>query len=304
MHKIMYCHQFVSTKRHSTVLALIDFTDSIRRILDERNYTLTIFIDFTKAFDTVNHDILLNKLAYYGIPGFVNEFFRSYLSNHQHYAIVNWVRSQINNITWGVSQESVLEPVLFLFYVNDLYRSVGDKAIRLFADDTALLVHTRNIEALMANALASFDKLYEWCLCNKLTINNDKTTFISFHTKNKPVPKNLETQDTSVMNIDRVKSVNYLGIIIDEKLNWHEQAEKVCKLLLQFYGIFNHIKSYVSSKRAQQLYYSCVFFENTIWNWGVWCMFEGIARKNTSYAKQIIKIITKSRSIHTNEYTT
>ena len=301
MRKIMYCHQFGFRKRHSTVIALIDFTDSIGRLIDERNYALTIFIDFTKAFDTVNHDILLNNQTYYGIRGHLNEFFRSYLSNRRQYAVVNGVRSQINNITCGVPQGSVMGPVLFLLYVNDLYRSVGDKTIRLFADDTALLVHNRNIEALMANARASFDKLYEWCLCNRLTINNDKTKFILFHTKNKPVPKDLETLDTSVMNIDGVESFNYLGVIIDEKLNWHEQAENVCKSLLQFYGIFNHIKSYVSSQIARQLYYACIF---SIWNRGVWCMFKGIATKNTSHAKQIIKIVTKSRSIHTNEYTT
>ena len=77
--------------------------------------------------------------------------------------------------------------------------------------------------------------------------------------KNKPVPNNLETLDTSVMNIDRVNTFNYLGVIIDEKLNWHEQAENVCKSLLQFYGIFRQIKYYVSRKIARQLYYACVF---------------------------------------------
>ena len=99
----------------------------------------------------------------------------------------------------------------------------------------------------MANKCASFDKSYEWCLCNKLTTNNDKTKFILFHTKKQTCTKNIETQDTGVMNIGRVKYFNYLGLIIDEKLNWHEQAENVSKSLLQFYGIFNHFKFYVSS---------------------------------------------------------
>ena len=122
--------------------------------------------------------------------------------------------------------------------------------------------------------------------------------------KNKPVPKNLETLDTSVMNINRVNYFNYLGVIIDEKLNWHEQAENVCKSLLQFYGIFRQIKYYASRK----LHDSCimhVFFRE--YDMELRCLLYVVCEslEKNSYAKQIIyKIVTKSRSIHTNEYTT
>ena len=83
----------------------------------------------------------------------------------------------------------------------------------------------------MNNSRESFRKLHEWCLCNKLTINNDKTKFILFHTKNKPVPHNLITLNTGVMNIDRVKSFTYLGVVVDEKLNWQAQVGNVCNSL-------------------------------------------------------------------------
>ena len=138
-----------------------------------------------------------------------------------------------------------------------------DKAIQLFADYTVLLVHKLNIEVLMANARSDLDKLYEWCLCKKVTINNDKTIFILFQTKNKPAPQDLETLDIGVMSIDRVQSFNYLGISIDKKFNWHEQAETNYKLLLQFQGIFNHIYFYVSGKIAKHLFIHVYF--SRIW---------------------------------------
>ena len=134
---------------HSTTLALIEYTDNIRNILDEGNYAISIFIDLTKAFDTVDHEILLDKLDRYGIRGHANSLFRSYLSKRKQYTVINGVDSSICDVIYGVPQGSVLGPLPFALYINDIYRAVGKDNIRLFADDTALFMCNANLNTLI-----------------------------------------------------------------------------------------------------------------------------------------------------------
>ena len=145
--KILYCYQYGFRKAYSTVLALIEIKDYIKRLLDERNYVISIFIDFKKAFDTVDHEILLYKLECYGIRGLANDFFRSYLTNRRQYTVINGVNSELRTVSCGVPQGSVLGPLFFLLYINDLHRSIGDNSVRLYADDTAIITSNHNLES-------------------------------------------------------------------------------------------------------------------------------------------------------------
>ena len=229
---VIYNYQFGFRKLHSTTLSLMKLTDYIKRSLDERKYVLSVLIDPTKAFDTMNHEILLNKLEYYGIRGHANDFFKSYLSNRRQYTVVNGIKSKLKCVPCGVPQGSVLGPLFFLLYINDIYRAVGENGIRLFADNTSLSVCSPDLDELKRNAKIAFEKLYSWCTCNKLTINNDKTHFILFNMKNKPVPRNFSDLHTDVMKTDRVEATKYLGVILDEKLTLQEQISSVCSSLL------------------------------------------------------------------------
>ena len=112
-------------------MALIEFSDNIYRLLDEGNYVIGIFIDFTKSFDTVDHEILLHKLYRYDIRGHANNFFRSYLTNRTQYTYVNGEKSDISRITCGAPQRSVLGPPFFVLHINDLYRSSDNVITRL-----------------------------------------------------------------------------------------------------------------------------------------------------------------------------
>ena len=139
---ILYLQQYGFMKKktqtkHCATLSLIDLTDKIRTILDGKHYALGIYLDLKKAFDTVDHGILLSKLETYGIRGHVNDFIRSYLSNRKHFTIINGYCSSQRGINVGVSQGSVLGP-LFLLYINDIPKCIDCADITLFADDTAV----------------------------------------------------------------------------------------------------------------------------------------------------------------------
>ena len=257
--KILYCYQYGFRKLYSTALALIEITDFIKRLLDEKNYVISIFIDFKKAFDTVDHDILLYKLECYGIRGLANDFFRSYLTNRLQYTVINGVNSDLRTVSCGVPQGSVLGPLFFLLYINDLYRSIGCNNVRLYADDTAIITNNHDLNYAQEQAKELFTKLYHWCIANKLSINSDKTNFVLFHMKNKPVPRNFTCITTEAMQINRVKSVQYLGMLLDENLYWHEHIDQTCASLVKFFGIFNHVKHFVSLRIARQLYFAFIY---------------------------------------------
>ena len=217
---ILFDYQFGFPKLHSTTLALIELTDNIRKVLDEGNYAISVYVDLTKTFDTVDHEMLLDKMDRYGIRGHANDFFKSYLKNRKQYTVTNGVESYIDDVKCGVPQGSVLGPLLFSLYINDIYRAVGQDYIRLFADDTALFMYNENLNSLIANVVSKFNELYLWCVRNKLTINCDKTNFILFHATNKPIPKQMDEIVTSDMTIKRVKSFQYLGLTLDETLRF------------------------------------------------------------------------------------
>ena len=300
--QILYCHQYGFRKLYSTAMALIEITDNIKRILDEKNYVIGIFIDFKKAFDTVDHEIMLSKLECYGIRGHANLFFRSYLTNRRQFTVANGVQSDIGIVKCGVPQGSVLGPLFFLLYINDIYRAVGCNAARLFADDTSLLSSGRNLHDAINQAKEFFHKLYDWCLANKLSINSDKTNFVLFHMKNKPVPKNFGNIQTEHMTIRRVKTVNYLGLVIDENLYWNAHVDYVCASLVKYFGIFNHIKSFITSRIARQLYFA---FINSRINYGIevygHCANEYLSKLQILQNKLLKLLLKLDRRTSTNQ---
>ena len=138
-----------------------------------------------------------------------------------------------------------------------VYRAVRYNAVRLFADDASLIIGNQVLQ-LAKKANEMFTKLYRWCLANKLSINKDKTTFVLFHNKNKPIPENVDCIETENMPIKRVQMVQCLGLL-DENLYWNADVDNVCMSLVKFFGIFNHVKRFVSKRKAHQLYFSFIF---------------------------------------------
>ena len=212
-----------------------------------------------KHFDTVDHEILLHKLHRYGIRGPANDFFRSYLTNRTQYTDVNGVRSDVRSISCGVPQGSVLGPLFFVLYINDLYKAIENVITRLFADDTALILYEKYLNTLVSAVSRTVQKLCRWCIENKLTISIEKTNFVLFHTPNKPLVKNLREIETEAMNIKRVDVVTYLEITNDEKLTWNAHVENVCNSLLKFFGIIKQVRHRVTKNTVRQLYHAFIY---------------------------------------------
>ena len=263
---ILFQYQLDFRKMHSTTLALIEITDNLRKFLNDGNYALSLFIDLTKALDTLDHEILLYKMNNYGIRGHANRFFRSYLTGRKQFTSINGIQSTLRDVQCGVPQGSVLRPIMFLIYINDLHTVIGTEHTRLFADDASIILCNKNFTDLIDACKEKYKHIIKWCYDNKLTINHDKTCFILFHTKNKSVPRELLNIDIDGIFIQRVTYTKYLGVVIDEKLNWHEHVNYVCSSLIKFFGIFSKIKHFMNKNTARNIYFALI---NSRINYGI-----------------------------------
>ena len=172
--------QFGFRKKHSTNHALLNIFENIKEKLDNKTFSCGVFIDLEKAFDTVNHKILVKKLEFYGIRGISNEWFCSYLSNRQQRVKLDGKKSSYLNISCGVPQGSILGPLLFLIYINDMKNSVKNSILHHFADDTNLLCSDTNEKLLERKMNEDLKLIYLWLCANRLSLNVDKTEFIVF----------------------------------------------------------------------------------------------------------------------------
>ena len=186
-HSILFSNQFGFRKNNSTSTALIQITEKIKESIDKSKYGCGIFIDLRKAFDTVNHSILLSKMEHYGVRDTALEWFKSYLSNRKQYVYSNGESSQFKDITCGIPQGAVLGPLLFLIYINDLPNISKLLQFFLFADDTNIYYEAESSEQLEQVINKELKKLHTWLMVNRLSLNMDKTNFIMFHPYNKPI---------------------------------------------------------------------------------------------------------------------
>ena len=148
--------------------------DRIQKVIDDRNYSCGIFLDFSKAFDTINHNILIRKLQHYGVRGLALDWFISYLSNRNQVVTVNGVQSELLSISCGIPQGSVLGPILFLLYINDFLKCSKLFDFHLFADDANLFYENKNISVLETTVNAEPNRVYDWLCANMLSLNIQK----------------------------------------------------------------------------------------------------------------------------------
>ena len=213
-HNILFHNQFGFRKNNSTVHTLVQITEMIKVSIDSGKFGCSIFIDLRKAFDTVNHEILLTKLEHYGIRGNMLHWFKSYLSNRKQYVSINGKSSLPLDISCGVPQGSVLGPLLFLLYINDLPNTSNVLNFYLFADDTNIYYESNSLQELEKTINKELNKLYLWLNINRLPLNIDKTNSLIFHPYNKPMKKHI-TIKINKKAINEKVYIKYLGVLID-----------------------------------------------------------------------------------------
>ena len=258
-HDMLFQFQFGFREGHSTILALIEIIDNIKKSIDNNEYTIGIFLDLCKAFDTVDHTILLKKLQFYGIRGVALSLLSSYLSNRKQYTVINNVISECRTVSYGVPQGSVLGPLLFLIFINDLKYCIPEKHSRLFADDTGIFVSGKSIIPTINSSQILLNNLEDWFRCNKLTVSVPKCAWMIFHGKNKQVPINIPSLYLNDTAINLVDTYKYIGMILDSKLNWAPHVNSICDKLNRYFGIFHYIRCKIPQHLARQVYFSTIF---------------------------------------------
>lgn len=249
-------------------MALLSLIDRITSELDTHNFSLGIFIDLSKAFDTLDHTILLNKLAHYGIRGMVNDWFCSYLSNRQQFVNIGSVLSNKRTIKCGVPQGSILGPLLFIIYVNDIVNVTKLANLILYADDTNMFLTNSDLNTLIQNASTELAKLSVWFAANKLSLNIKKTNFILFRTRNKKINFIPEIKINNVA-ITQVTCTKFLGVLINDTLTWSDHIRTVLNKVSKSTGVIRRVSYKLPVATLKTLYSTLVhpYFEycNIVW---------------------------------------
>ena len=251
----IYKLQFGFRKKYSTNHSLLSIVESLRDNLDNKTFSCGVFVDLEKAFDTVNHSILLKKLEYYGIRQLSNKWLYSYLTDRFQKVSLNGSSSEYCKITCGVPQGSILGPLLFLLYINDMHKSIRHSLVHHFADDTNLLCSHKDPKVLRKRMNEDLKYLFTWLCANRLSLNVSKTEFIIF----KPPRLNLQNRITLKLNgttIYESKQIKYLGLLLDERLTWKAHIIELRKKLARAVGILYKLKGNCPDNILKSIYFS------------------------------------------------
>ena len=243
--------QFEFRENHSTILAIVHLNEPIINDLNNNNNSVcAIFVVLAIAFDTCNHKILLFKLDQYGIRGVANDVIRSYLTNRKQYVSGNGYSSSFLDINIGVPQGSVLGPILFLIYINDLSNCSNFKTT-LYADDSVLTLSHKNVNCLQTMLNFKLIKINAWLKSNQLSLNVNKTNFLFFtKTKEKIFPQ------INDCKIKQANCVKYLEVFLDDKLTWKKHIEHIETKLSAASGAIYKLRKYIPQKALMSVYYS------------------------------------------------
>ena len=234
---------------HSTISTTAFYINDIYEAMNNNEITIAVYIDAMKAFDTVNHEILLKKLKYFGIKGKNAKWIKNYLANRKQCTFANDITSDQKVISCGVPQGSVCGPLLFLLYINDISKVLKHCKVSLYADDTVLYHSTHDINEAFNYVQEDLVRLSEWCNINKLTINCKKTKYCLYGMRS--IVKKSKTQDmiVSLNNtvLEKVCSYKYLGFILDDHLNFNKHVKELTKIVTHKLYLLSKIRKYLTS---------------------------------------------------------
>ena len=300
--------QFGFRKNHNTAHPMVLLLNKISKALNSKEYALTIFCDLQKAFDTCDHEILLKKLNKTGVKGLELNWFSSYLSNRQQFVQICEKRSGLRNVSCGVPQGSILGPLLFLVYINDL-PNVSKLFALLFADDTTLFTSHKNLKDLINFANTEFKKICEYFRANKMALHPKKTQFLIFSNKKIDEPiqifldnnnfdalvdDSLRTPIHFVTTDSEVPAVKFLGVYFDPKLNFKYHLQTVKNKISRALFALRQVKNFLNQKALLSLYTATIHSHLTygIQIWG--CANKATLNEIFKKQKQAIRIVNNS----------
>ena len=255
VNEILSPYQFGFRKNISTVDALIHFTEMIYDALNNKNCCLNVLVDYSRAFDTINHAILLRKLERYGVRGSALEMIRSYLKNRQQSVRINNSLSGTLTTNISVPQGSILGPLLFLIYVNEISNMSNKFTPTSFADDCTITFVNSDINTLISDCNEELYKFKSWSDANRLTINIDKThcLFISNTFDLPPGSIMLENNE-----LELVSESKFLGVMLDNRLKYDKHTSYICKKISKSIGILYRIRRNLPSNCLRFIYFSLI----------------------------------------------
>lgn len=251
------------------------------------------FLDLAKAFDTVNHNILLNKLYKYGIRGIAYDLIKNYLSDRLQVVKINTIISKRSIVKLGVSQGTVLGPLLFILYVNDMLKILPNKCLAAFADDTVIQCVGKTWSKAQKNMSSYLDKIGIWLQRNYLTLNIDKTTYVTFGSYSDSVPEVFQLKIYNEI-IKRVNSCKYLGLYFDCHMKWNVHIGNLIRKVRFYLLIFYKLKKYMCRKSLKIIYHA--LFESIV-NYEI-IAWDGCSKTTKSI---LVRIQNKLINIFTND---
>ena len=291
--KIISKKQFGFMKNIGTTDALQHICTIIYDKLDKSIPIAVTFLDLAKAFDTVNHEILLDKLYAYGIRGKCYKLLKSYLSTIKQKTIIGKDYSKFNTINTGVPQGTILGPLLFILYVNDLLNNMPENSIMSYADDTAVIATGKTWTEVEDKMNLYLDYVSTWLRLNKLTLNIQKTIFITFGNYCDSVPGTINIKINNQL-INRVNEAKYLGIYFDSNMKWNKHIEYLINKTKYLIFIFTKLSKFMDKSTLNMIYYALF---NSVISYGI-TAWGGAYQNNIqllqSVQTRILKIINKN----------
>ena len=308
---IIYEHQYGFQSKKSTVHPVIHFLNYIAEAKNESKVAIGVFCDLEKCFDTISHSILIRKLSKIGIKGIELEWFRNYLRDRKQFVSVNNVDSNKLGISRGVPQGSILGPILFLIYINDL-KNCTELFTLLFADDSSFLISGKDFAQLKSKLNIELKKITDWFRCNEMSLNHAKTKVMVFNKKENTIDFNslnirlnfnndneydtLKIKTLSFINSNsEIPAIKFLGVYIDPSLNFKYHIDYLRRKISNSLYFINRAKNFLTVDALKLLYHSLIN-SHLLYCLPAWtCGLESTLNPLIKMQKRAIRIVTNKR---------